>query len=263
MADAPISCMRLADFHDEGHGYDLFGMKPEAVARAAAIAAPIYDHYFRVDSHGADRVPSEGGALVAANHSGTVPVDASMLWLDVLRHTGRVLRPVADWFVPLLPFVSAMYSRIGVISGSRANIRYLLERGELVAVFPEGVAGVAKPFRDRYHLQEWHVGHAELAIRHRVPVIPVAIIGAEESWPVALRLKRFHAFGAPYVPIPASPLPLPVRYHIHYGEPLDIARDRSPEQADDPEVAAAAAAEVRDAVQQLIYRGLAARRGRS
>ncbi len=248
-------------FHDEGHGFDLFGLEPRAVDRAAALAAPLYDHYFRVDSHGAEHVPVTGPAIVVANHSGVLPVDGAMLWLDLLRRTGRIPRMVADRFVPQLPFASTAFARCGVVSGTRTNVRRLLERGELVVIFPEGVAGVAKPWRERYHLQPWRVGHVELAIRHRAPIVPVAIVGAEESWPVLVRLRGIRAFGAPYLPIPMSPLPLPAHYHLRYGAPIALHRDLPPHAADDPETVEAAATRVRGAVEELIAAALAERDG--
>jgi 1-acyl-sn-glycerol-3-phosphate acyltransferase len=249
----------VIEFHDEGHGYDLFGLHPRAVERAAALGSPIYERYFRVVSHGVEHVPRTGPAILTPNHSGVLPVDGTVLWLDVFRHTGRVARLIADRFVPILPFVGTLFARLGVVSGTRGNVRRLLEQGELLAIFPEGTTGVAKPFRERYHLQDWRVGHAELAIRHRAPVVPVAILGAEESWPMLAKLDRLHPFGAPYLPIPASPLPLPVRYHIHYGAPIALHDGLPPEAADDPAQVAAAARRVRAAVAALIGEGLARR----
>ena len=249
----------LPGFHDAGHGYDVFGLAPGAVRRAAAWARPLYRHYFRVTATGGEHLPQTGAAIVVANHAGALPVDAALLWLDVHARTGRVLRVVADLFVAGLPVVNTVFARLGVVNGTRTNVRRLLDGGELVAIFPEGVAGVAKRFRDRYQLQEWRVGHAELAIRHRVPIVPVAIIGSEESWPVVLKLRGVHAFGAPYLPIPASPLPLPVRYRFHYGPPLVAHLAHPPEAADDPEVVAAAAAQVRQALTALLAAGQRAR----
>ncbi|MBE7449977.1 MAG: acyltransferase family protein [Kofleriaceae bacterium] len=250
----------LPAFRDAGHGYDVFGLDPRAARRAARLCGPLYRRYFRVTSTGSEHLPATGAAILVANHAGTLPVDGAMLWLDVMAHSGRVLRPVADLFVAAFPIVNTVFARIGVVSGTRQNVRHLLETGELIAIFPEGTTGVAKPFRERYRLQAWRVGHAELAIRHRVPVIPVAIIGSEESWPVAFKLRGVRAFGAPYLPIPASPVPLPVRYHLHYGAPLVLHRDHPPEAADDPATAAAAAERVKVALVDLIARGLEARR---
>lgn len=245
-------------FHDEGHGYDLFGLRPAAVERAVRTTAPLYDRYFRVTAHGVERVPREGRAILVANHSGALPVDGAMLWLDVLRRTGRVPRMVADRMIPSLPFVGTMFARVGVVSGTRANVRRLLERDELLVIFPEGITGVAKPTEQRYRLQDWRVGHAELAIRHGAPIIPAAIIGAEESWPLVGRATGVHLFGAPYLPIPLGPVPLPVHYEIYYGAPICFDEGL----ADDPATIAAAAARTRAAVEQLIAEGRAARRRR-
>jgi 1-acyl-sn-glycerol-3-phosphate acyltransferase len=249
----------LDDFRDAGHGYDELGMHPSAVRRALAAAAPFYDHYFRVESRGSEQVPRRGPAILIANHSGVLPVDGAMLWVDVARRTGRIARTVGDHLIARLPFISVQFSRVGVVSGTHATVRWLLERGALVTIFPEGVSGVAKPARERYHLQRWQVGHAELAIRYRVPVVPVAIVGAEESWPLAARLP-VRVFGIPYLPVPWTPLPLPVRYHLRYGAPLELYRDHAPDDARDPDVVAAAAARTREAVQVLLEQALGERR---
>lgn len=248
---------------DAGHGYDRFGMSPQWVRASVASTRPLYERYFRVTSHGAENVPTEGPVIVACNHSGMLPIDGAMLWIDLLRHVDppRVPRIVADRFVPMLPFVFTFFSRVGVVGGDRATVRRLLEDGELLVVFPEGTPGIGKRFRDRYQLQEWRVGHAELALRHRAPVVPVAIIGAEEQWPQIARIDGFHAFGAPYLPIPATPVPLPVHYHVWYGDPIRLHEQCPVGAADDPELAEEAAATVKAAVQALIDRGLEEREG--
>jgi len=248
---------------DAGHGYDAFGLHPAWVALSVGVGRFLYDYYFRVESIGAENIPASGPAILAANHAGMLPLDAAMLHLDVLRQSEppRLARPVADWFVPLLPLVSTLFSRSGVVSGSRRNVARLLESGELIELFPEGVAGIGKPFSQRYRLQGWTVGHAEMAIRHRVPVVPVAIIGSEEQWIELLRIRRFHWFGAPYLPVPLFLVPLPVRYHIYYGEPIVLHEGWKATAADDPTIVEAAAARVRQAVEALLARGLRARRG--
>lgn len=249
-------------YHDTGHGYDAFGLHPTWVGNAARVVSPLYDLWFRVRSYGIENVPTEGSAIIASNHSGTLPFDGAMIYLDVLRRlpVPRVVRPLADYFVPELPFVSVLFSRLGVVAGSRGNMHRLLDDGELLLVFPEGVPGIGKPFSRRYELAPWRVGHAELAIKHQVPVIPVAVIGAEEQMPQIAQLP-IRAFGSPYLPIPLTLFPLPVRYHIHYGEPICFADRYPPEAADDPESVDGAAREVRDAVERLISSGLALREG--
>ncbi|MBN1335607.1 MAG: 1-acyl-sn-glycerol-3-phosphate acyltransferase [Deltaproteobacteria bacterium] len=254
---------RLADlvFRDEGHGYDAFGLHPAHVALGLALTAPLYDAWFRVISRGIEHVPSSGAAILAANHAGTLPLDAMMIWTDVLRRTTppRVLRPVADHFVPNLPWIGTFFTRGGMVGGSRGNARALLEAGNLLLVFPEGTPAIGKPFSERYHLLEWRVGHVELAIRHGVPVVPVAVVGSEEQMPQVGRIPFLRPFGAPYLPIPLTPVPLPVRYHIHYGAPVRF--DSRPDQADDPGVLSEAASRVRSAVEDLLQAGLRMRQG--
>lgn len=248
---------------DAGHGYDAFGMNPDWVRAAAGLFQPLYGSYFRVTSHGAENVPANGGAVLAANHSGTIPIDAMMIWNDVLRQTDppRVARAVLDHFVNLMPMVSIFFARCGAIGGSRGNFHELLRRGELVLVFPEGLPAIGKPWSERYKLCAWREGHAEMAIRHGVPIVPIAVIGAEEQLPTLGRLDSLRPFGLPYTPIPATPLPLPVHYHLWYGEPIPTDRDYSPDQADDSAVVKEASERVREAVEGLIAQGLAKRKG--
>lgn len=259
--EAYTRIVKQAPFFDEGHGYDVFGLHPPSLAGVVAASRPLYEHYFRVDSEGIQHIPSSGPAILVANHGGVLPMDGAMLCLDVLMRTDppRIPRAIADRFVPRLPLVSTLFARVGAVSGTRTNVRRLLERGELVAIWPEGVSGPAKPFRCRYEIQRWSVGFAELAIRYRAPVIPIAIIGAEESWPLLARVRGIRAFGSPYLPIPASPIPLPAHYHIRYGTPMYF--DFGAEAADDPRTVADAAADVRDAVELLIADARNARRG--
>lgn len=260
----PRSTCRIvheAPFHDEGHGFDVFGLHPPTLARVVAAARPLYERYFRVDSEGVTRIPARGPVVLVANHGGVLPVDGAMLCLDVLLRgePPRIPRPIADRFVSRLPVVSTWFARVGAVSGIRANVRRLLERDELTVVFPEGVAGPAKRFADRYTLQAWHVGFCELAIRCRATIVPAAILGAEESWPLLGRLDGLHPFGAPYLPVPACPVPLPAHYRIRYGEALHVGAE--PRDADDPGQVAATAREVRDQLARLVADARDARRG--
>jgi 1-acyl-sn-glycerol-3-phosphate acyltransferase len=186
-----------------------------------------------------------------------------MLGVDILENSKpkRYPRVIADHFVARLPWVGILFSRMGAVGGSRRNLQNLIEAGELAVVFPEGTRGVGKPFADRYKVQRWNVGHAELALRFRVPVLPVGVIGAEEQWPLLGRINGIRAFGAPYLPVPATPLPLPVRYHIHYGQPLYLHEEFGDGAADDPELTSEAALRVKESVQTLLNEGLKQRKG--
>ncbi|MGE0789158.1 MAG: lysophospholipid acyltransferase family protein [Sandaracinaceae bacterium] len=238
---------------EAGGGYDCFGAHVEGTELGLAATRFLYEVYFRVESRGIEHVPSEGAAVIAANHGGMLPFDAAMLHTDIVRRTEPVRRPrtVADQFVPKLPFFSTLVARSGVISGSRRNVEHVLETGQLLLVFPEGTVGIGKPPSQRYRLQTWRGGHAELAMRFRVPVIPVAIVGPDDQWPQIARLDKVHLFGAPYLPIPATPIPLPVRYHIRYGEPL-MLHERVGTDVRDPDAINEAAALVKSRVQAMI-----------
>ncbi|WNG48806.1 acyltransferase family protein [Archangium minus] len=252
--------VRSIPFRDAGHGYDVFGYEPLHAALGLSLLEPLYRYWFRVRSLGVEHIPTRGPALLVGNHSGTLPFDALMLWTDVVLQSKRVPRAVADNFVPAMPFVSTLYARSGVVGGTAGNLRVLLNAGELLMIFPEGVPGISKPFRERYQLRDFRVGHAELAIRHQAPVVPVGIVGAEEQMPQLARLP-VQVFGAPYLPVPLTPVPLPVRYHFHYGEPLFLHEGLRPEDADDPEVVRRAAERVKRAVQALVEKGLRLRKG--
>ncbi|MFT4625972.1 MAG: 1-acyl-sn-glycerol-3-phosphate acyltransferase [Myxococcota bacterium] len=262
LSEEELAHIRRIRVVDAGHGHDRFGMSQAGIAAALGAFRPLYRDYFRVMSHGAEHVPADGAAILAANHSGTLPLDAMMLCCDVAWQADppRALRVVMDHFVDLLPGVGRFFTRAGGIGGSRGNFHSLLDAGELIGVFPEGVPGIGKRYSERYQLQEWRIGHAELAIRHQVPVVPVAIIGAEESWPQLTRIP-IRMFGSPYLPIPATPLPVPARFHIHYGPPIPIPDlyDRGDAMRAGP--VREAAGRVRDAVAALIATGLAQREG--
>ena len=263
ISHAPLQAARIeveAAFHDEGYGYDVFGLHPPTLERVLELGAPVYDRYFRVSSEGIEHVPGDGPAILVANHAGALPLDAAMLCFDVLRHSEppRIPRAIADHFVPRLPVVGTLLSRCGAVRGTPLNVARLLDRGELIAIWPEGTTGPAKRFRDRYRIQAWRVGFAELAIRYQAPIVPVSILGAEESWPLAGKLG-IRWFGAPYLPIPAWPLPLPVHYRIEYGTPIHLRG--LPRDADDPAHVAAAAARVRGVLARQLQDMRLARRG--
>ena len=249
---------------DAGYGYDVFGMHRGWIALGMGLMRGMYDSWFRVVSQGHEHIPTTGAAIIAANHSGTLPFDAAMLWADIARKTEppRVARSVADHFVPNLPVLGTLFARTGAVGGSRANLERLLSGGALISVFPEGTPGIGKHFRDRYKLQPWRVGHAELALRFRAPVIPTAIVGAEEQMPQIARIPvGSRLFGAPYLPITLTPFPLPVRYHIRYGKPVLLHEHVDVRRAAEPSILRAAAHIIAERVDAMLQTMLSERQG--
>jgi 1-acyl-sn-glycerol-3-phosphate acyltransferase len=244
---------------------DPFGLDVSAVERALPIMLALYRFWFRVQSEGHQHLPRRGGAILVANHGGLLPFDGAMAAVDALLHSDppRMLRPLVARFVRDLPLVRDFYAGTGPVVGTRDNFRQLLERRELVLVFPEGVAGIRKTMPDRYRLQHFHPGFVEEAVRYRVPVIPMAIIGPDDQAPILYDLKtiarwlRLPAF--PITPTfpwlgPLGLLPYPVRYRIVYGEPLALHEQAPREAADDRPRMEEMAARVRLTIQHLVDR---------
>jgi 1-acyl-sn-glycerol-3-phosphate acyltransferase len=249
-------------------GVDPFGFDPEAAKYAAVPVEWLYNSYFRVQTFGVENVPEHGRVLIIANHSGQLPFDGMMIGAALLfeRDPPRIVRSMVEKWVPRLPFVSVAMARIGQIVGTPDNCRRLLTREEAILVFPEGARGISKTFDKRYRLERFGHGFMRLALETRTPIVPVAVVGAEEQQPSLYDVKPLaKLFGTPAFPItptfpllgPAGLLPLPTRYRIHFGEPLRFEGDGDEED----EVIAAQVAEVRSTIQAMLDRGVAEREG--
>ncbi len=235
------------------------------------LLQPLHRRYWRVTSHGAQNLPPGGGLLVA-NHAGTLPADALMTRVDVHEQTGRHTRELGADLVFRTPFISHIGRKTGATLARGADAERLLERGELVAVWPEGFKGIGKPYRDRYKLQRFgRGGFVATALRQQVPIIPTAIVGSEEIYPLLFDVKPLaRVLGLPYLPVtaqmfalpvlgPAALLPLPSKWSIEYGEPIDTT-EYGPDAADDPMVVFDLTDRVRDTIQHMLYRNLMGRR---
>jgi 1-acyl-sn-glycerol-3-phosphate acyltransferase len=250
---------------------DQFGFDPDltsAVLMPAALA--LYRQWFRVRMRGLDHVPDSGPALVAANHSGVLPLDAIMLQAGVFaeHREHRNLRLLGADLVYELPALAGLASRAGHTRADPGCAERLLQAGELVGVFPEGFKGSGKPFSQRYQLQRFgRGGFARTAITAGVPVIPCAIVGAEEIYPMignserAARLLRLPYF--PVTPLfpwlgPLGAVPLPSNWIIEFCDP--VATDGYAGRGDDGEAVAELADRVRDTIQHKLD-GLVAERG--
>ncbi len=243
------------------YGVDPYGFDVEYVVAAIAPLLWLYRKYFRVQLHGIEHVPSEGRVVLVSNHSGQLPFDAAMIEVACLieKDPPRAVRALVERWVPTLPFVSTFMARCGQIVGTPENCRRLLAADEAILVFPEGVRGLNKPFSQRYRLQRFGPGFLRLALESGAPVVPIGVVGAEEQAPALLDLKpiaRLLDFPAFPVTPTLLPLPLPARYHIHFGEPMRF--QGSPDEED--EVLERKVGEVEDAVRALLARGLADRK---
>ena len=251
---------------------DDFGFDPDFADNVLMAAVrPLFEKYFRVEARGLEHVPATGGALLVANHSGTVPLDAIGAALPLLdQHPAhRHLRMLGADLVFSLPVVAPLARKAGHTLACNADAERLLTAGELVGVWPEGFKGVGKPFSERYKLQRFgRGGFVSAALRTGVPIIPCSIVGAEEIYPMIGNIKPLaRLLGLPYVPItptfpllgPLGLLPLPSKWLIEYGEPIETAHLGSA-AADDPMLVFNLTDQVRETIQQTLYKLLMQRR---
>lgn len=235
------------------------------------LLRPLHRRYWRVSSSGAQHLP-DGGGLVVANHAGTLPADGLMVALDVYDEVGRHPRSLGADLLFRLPGIGPLARKSGVTMATDDDAQRLLRGGELVAVWPEGFKGIGKPFSDRYRLQRFgRGGFVATALRAQVPIVPTAIVGSEEIYPLLWDAKAVaRVLGLPYLPVvpqlfalpllgPAGLLPLPSKWAIHYGEPIDTS-GYPPEAAEDPMVVFDLAEQVREQIQQQLYSMLMGRR---
>lgn len=245
--------------------YDRFGFSPEAVRRSFPLFHALYRLYFRVQSHGHEHVPGEGPVVLAGNHGGLLPFDGAMAIVDLVLHTDppRLARTIVDRWAGMLPWVNVFYARVGQVVGTAENFASLLDDGQAVLVFPEGIDGIRKTIAQRYRLQSFHVGFVEHALRARAPIVPMAVIGSDDQTPILYDVQPLaRRLGLPVAPItptfpwmgPLGLLPYPVRYRIVYGDPLRYHERFGPEGADDPRLVRYLANQVRRAIQTLIDR---------
>ncbi|GHA05887.1 acyltransferase [Streptomyces tauricus] len=248
----------------EEQSVDDFGFDPELTDEMIlAPFRPLYEKYFRVTVEGLANVPGEGGALVVANHSGTLPLDALMLQVALRdRHPARrALRLLAADLVFDLPVLRTLARRAGHTQARMDNALRLLERGELVGVMPEGYKGLGKPFAERYRLRRFgRGGFAAAALRTGTPIVPCAVLGAEEIYPMVADARPVaRLLGLPYFPItptfpllgPLGAIPLPTKWTIRFGTPLPT--DHYAQDAlDDPMFVHKLSDEVRDTVQDML-----------
>ena len=208
------------------------GYDPAFVERTAPLLEFLWSRYFRVRLLGIENVPNEGAALLVGNHSGGIPYDGAMLLHGIRRDhpRHRHVRPLIANFAFRSGWMANVVARVGCVRASMETALPMLARGELVAVFPEGLKGVGKLYRERYRLARFgRGGFVRLAREAQVPLLPVAVVGAEEIHPVVGKITRFaEPLGIPYIPItptfpwlgPFGLLPVPTKWTIQIGAPI-------------------------------------------
>jgi 1-acyl-sn-glycerol-3-phosphate acyltransferase len=233
---------------------------------------PLYNKWFRVETRGLDNVPDTGGALIVANHSGTIPVDALMTSLALLDHhpAHRHLRLLGADLVFTLPIVAPIARKSGNTLACNADAERLLNGGNLVGVFPEGFKGIGKPFSERYKLQRFgRGGFVSAALRTGTPIIPCSIVGAEEIYPMVGNAKTLaRLLGMPYLPLtpffpwlgPVGAVPLPSKWIIEFGEPIETKDLGGTAAAEDPMLVFNLTDQVRETIQSTLYTLLMQRR---
>lgn len=269
---------RLADFVEFArrrltgdYEIDEFGFDAELTDNV--IIPPLrqlYQKWFRVEVIGAHNLPEHTGALIVANHSGTLPLDAMMTAVAVHDNhpDGRFLRMLGADLVFRTPVLGSLARKTGQTLACNADAERLLRDGHLVGVWPEGFKGIGKPFRDRYKLQRFgRGGFVSAALRTGTPIVPCSIVGAEEIYPKIADLKPLaRLFGFPYFPVtplfpwlgPLGAIPLPSKWYIEFGEPIPTDGFGSGAE-DDPMLVFNLTDQVRETIQQTLYRLLSQR----
>jgi 1-acyl-sn-glycerol-3-phosphate acyltransferase len=243
---------------------DGFGFDPEFTERVKNVALWFYRNYWRVEVDGVTNVPARGRALLVANHAGIIPYDGAMIRTAILAehpHPRHARMLVVDWAFAM-PFTNTLLTRTGNVLAHPDNATALLEQGEVVGVFPEGVKGAAKPYRDRYRIRRLgRGGFVQVALRTGSPIIPVAVVGSEEIHPVLTDLQPLaRLLRVPSIPItPTFPwfglgglIPLPSKWFIAFGKPIHVA-DHGPDGADNPRLVLELSEEIRQWIQKTVY----------
>ncbi|MFG3105651.1 lysophospholipid acyltransferase family protein [Streptomyces tendae] len=251
---------------------DDFGYDAELTDQVLmSLLRPMYEKYFRVEVKGVENIPAQGGALIVANHSGTLPLDGLMMQVAVHDHhpADRHLRLLAADLVFVLPVVNELARKLGHTLACAEDAERLLAKGELVGVMPEGFKGIGKPFGERYKLQRFgRGGFVSTALRQGVPIVPCSIVGAEEIYPMIGNSKTLaRLLGFPYFPLtptfpwlgPLGAVPLPTKWTIQFGEPIPTD-GYAPEAAEDPVLMFNLTDQVREQIQHTLYKLLVQRR---
>lgn len=223
------------DLHIRYKDYkDPWGFNLELCEKAMRALVPLYRSYFKVRVFGQENV-KDTPYLVVGNHTGQIPLDGMLVTLAFAMDISppRVLRAMVERFLAQMPFLGDLTAQTGSILGDRANCEYLLDHGESILIFPEGVRGISKNTPDYYNLKSFSLGFYRIALQKRTPILPICIIGAEEMFPLVFHAKKIASMlNIPSLPISANFLPLPSPIDIYIGEEIAIPESMNSESTD-------------------------------
>lgn len=244
--------------HNVGsQGYDPWGLNMDTAKIGFTAVRWLYEKYFRAEAHGLENVPTEGRLLIVGNHGGQLPMDGVLAAYAIATNPygPRLPRSMVERWFPTVPFLGNFINQVGGVVGDPKNCGKMLEREEAIIVFPEGIRGSGKPYRLRYQLQRFGHGFMHLAMEHRTPIVPMGIVGCEETMPSMGNIKPLaRMLGLPYFPL-APLLPLPAKVDIGFGKPLVFDDDARNEGEVERRVE-----QVKDAIRDLIDQGLSRRK---
>ncbi|MEX2475939.1 lysophospholipid acyltransferase family protein [Marinobacter sp.] len=238
-------------------GYDPWGYNSEAIKYGFSFTRQLYEKYFRVESDGVENVPAEGPVLIIANHSGQLPIDGLLIGyaLAARKVNPRMPRAMIERFLPTVPYLGNLLNEVGAVLGDPTNCAKMLANEEAIIVFPEGVRGSGKLYRDRYQLKRFGNGFMHLAMKYKATIVPVGVVGCEETIPAIANIKPLaKALGIPYAPV-ALPVVLPAKVHLNFGPPMFFDDLEIPE-----EQVTARVEQVKGEISKLIDKGLSERK---
>jgi 1-acyl-sn-glycerol-3-phosphate acyltransferase len=206
--------------------------------------------YFRLEIEGLENIPKRGPAILAPNHSGFSGFDAFLIADSVYRGVHRVPRVLTHQFWFLTSATAAPAQKLGFIEATKENGRAQLAKHNLIVLFPEGEYGNFKPSSKRYRLQDFRRGFVRLALEYQCPIIPVVVLGAEETNVNLAQLKFTKFLKGTILPLPLNMLPLPARWKIKFLPPIELPYQ--PEAANDAELVHEIAADIREQLQKTI-----------
>lgn len=213
---------------------DPWGFNIQTVHKAMDVIYPFYKKYFKVRVFGIENIKDEPYIFVS-NHTGQLPIDGALITMAVGMEARppRILHSMVERFMAKFPFLGDVSAQTGSILGDRANCKWLLEKGESILVFPEGVRGVSKNTSHYYELQSFTNGFYRIALESKIKILPVTVVGAEEMFPLVVHARKLgKALGLPTLPISANLFPLPSPIDIYFGKPVEVDQELSPEDTD-------------------------------